>query len=231
MACRPTGPRNCVGLRAGIPSSRGDCPTGTLAASPSSVGLRGTVRAPQTRRKAARRMTELPDLGGRCACFDAETFRAGARAPPSMAAANRVLSGRTVGRVPARRRRGDRHGRDPCGARGPRRQPSAHHQRVSAVQGRRPVGVSISQDPAREPRGRAAGWRPASRQPLDRRRCDGRSGRRLTHQADAQGAQLCTRIELDPKTCTRVYRLPSSPERYDLDIDGSTQRANTFVMR
>ncbi|MFN9106735.1 MAG: hypothetical protein ACK5X1_09340 [Betaproteobacteria bacterium] len=53
----------------------------------------------------------------------------------------------------------------------------------------------------------------------------------MTHQADAQGAQLCTRIELDPKTCTRVYRLPSSPERYDLDIDGSTQRANTFVMR
>ena len=48
---------------------------------------------------------------------------------------------------------------------------------------------------------------------------------------DAQGAQLCTCIELDAKTCTRVYRLPSSPERYDLDIGGGTQRANTFVMR
>jgi hypothetical protein len=48
---------------------------------------------------------------------------------------------------------------------------------------------------------------------------------------DAQCAQFCTRIELDPKTCARVYRLPSSPERYDLDVDGGTQRANTFVMR
>lgn len=84
-----------------MPSSRGDGPTGTLAASPRSVGLRGKVRAPQTRRKAARRVTELPDLGGRCACFDAETFRAGARAaahgcgPPGAQRTHRGAGART----------------------------------------------------------------------------------------------------------------------------------------
>jgi hypothetical protein len=48
---------------------------------------------------------------------------------------------------------------------------------------------------------------------------------------DAQGARLCTRIEEDAETCARVHRLSTSPERYYIDVEGRTQRANTVETR
>jgi hypothetical protein len=48
---------------------------------------------------------------------------------------------------------------------------------------------------------------------------------------EGQGARLCTRIEEDAETCARVFRLSSEPERYYVDVEGGTQRANTFAVR
>jgi acyl-CoA synthetase (AMP-forming)/AMP-acid ligase II len=48
---------------------------------------------------------------------------------------------------------------------------------------------------------------------------------------DRFSGRLCTRIEADGETCAPVYRLFTIPERYYLDIEGGSQRANTFVMR
>ena len=48
---------------------------------------------------------------------------------------------------------------------------------------------------------------------------------------DAEGGRLCTRFEPDPATCAAVYRLSIQPERLYVDVEGGTQRGNTFVMR
>lgn len=48
---------------------------------------------------------------------------------------------------------------------------------------------------------------------------------------DAAEARLCTRIEADDENCSRVYRLPIEAEGYYVDVEGGTQRANTFRPR
>ena len=44
-------------------------------------------------------------------------------------------------------------------------------------------------------------------------------------------ASLCTHIEPDPESCTRIYRLPGQGNRYYADVEGGTLQANTFLLR
>jgi hypothetical protein len=48
---------------------------------------------------------------------------------------------------------------------------------------------------------------------------------------DTDLASLCIRIDNDPESCSRIYRLPGQTNRYYADVEGGTRQANTFSMR